>query len=321
MRVVFLGTPEPAVPSLVSLIHAGHDVRLVVTRPDRPVGRSSREVPPPVAIAAREYGIELFQPNRVRGSAFAERLQACQPDLLVVVAYGRLLTSAALDVAPLGAVNLHFSLLPRYRGAAPVQWALARGESVTGVSTMILNGALDAGDILLQESVKIRPSECAPELQQRLSIVGAGLLSRTIVQLAAGKLRGRPQESSRATLAPVLTPADGRIGFDMTAREIEGRVRGFDPWPGVWVASRGRRMRLVQAVAVADESSVAPPGEIMSFDGRGLRVSCAQGSRLRVLQIQFPGKRAVRVDEAINGRQISIGERLEALDARGETIA
>jgi methionyl-tRNA formyltransferase len=321
VRIVFLGTPQPAVPSLDALVASGHDVQLVVTRPDRPIRRSSKMVPPPVKSAAMECGIEVHQPSRVRGAAFVSRLAECRPDVLVVVAYGRILTRAVLDVAPLGAVNLHFSLLPAYRGAAPVQWALANGEVRTGVSTMLINEGLDEGDVLLQESVEVGRSECAPELQERLALTGAALLTRTLAELEEGALSARPQDSSAATLAPILTPADGRIDFSLTAREIEGRIRGFDPWPGVWVASRGRRTRLVAAVALSEERSSEPPGQIISGDGEGLHVVCGDGSCLRLVRIQLPGKRAVAVREALNGRQISVGEQLEGLDPRGEGAA
>jgi methionyl-tRNA formyltransferase len=311
VKVVFLGTPEVAVPSLVALASAGHDLRLVVTQPDRPSGRSGTPVPPPVKRAAAARGIAVEQPLRLRGQSFVERLRTVAPDVLVIVAYGRILSRAVLDVATHGAVNLHFSLLPAYRGAAPVQWALARGETKTGLTTMKLNERMDEGDILLQQEVVIEADEHAPALRERLSTLGSPLLTETLARLAAGTLEPRPQDPTQASLAPLLSQADGAIRLSLTAREIAGRVRGFDPWPGVWVRRGDRRLRLV---AARELHGTVPdvPGQVLELTPEGLIMACGSGTRLALRRVQPQGRKALDVRDAVNGRQILPGDRLEA---------
>lgn len=314
MKVVFLGTPAPAVPSLAALVEAGHDVGLVVTNPDRPAGRSRRPAPPPVKVAAEERGLPVLQPRGVRGASVLDRLRACAPDVLVVVAYGRILPRPLLDVAPSGAVNVHFSLLPAYRGAAPVQWALARGERATGVSTMRLDEGMDTGPVLLRREVAIAPGEHAPALQERLAAVGARLLVETLAGLADGTLAGTPQDHAAATAAPLLSRADGEIDPGLTAREIEGRVRGFDPWPGVWLAADGQRVRLVDVVALADERDAAAPGTVLGVDGDALRLACGGGTVLAIRRAQPAGRRAITGRDLVNGRVVAPGSRLRRVD-------
>lgn len=311
MRIVFLGTPESAVPALRALLDHGHDVPLVVTRPDRPSGRTRRPVPPPIARLAIERGVPCVQPERIRDAAFQGRVAEARPELLVVVAYGRILPGALIDLAPLGAVNVHFSLLPAYRGAAPVQWALALGEEVTGVTTMRLNERLDEGDLLMQRPVPIGPGEHAPELMSRLAGIGAELLLETVRAWGAGGLVPAPQDPARATYAPILRREDGWFDPRWTAREIEGRVRGFDPWPGVWGRCAGRRLRLVGVEAV-EGTAAGEPGTIESIEGNAIRLACGGGSVLRVLTLQPEGRRAMTGREALNGRQLAVGDRLEA---------
>jgi methionyl-tRNA formyltransferase len=296
---------------LSALVDAGHEVSRVVTRPDRPRGRSGRLVPPAVKVAATELGLEVLQPTRVRNQAFLDALG--RPELLVVVAYGRLLTAGVLGLAPRGAVNVHFSLLPAYRGAAPVQWALANGERTTGVTTMQIAEELDAGDILLRRELPIEPAERAPALQERLAAVGAELLVATVSGLVSGVLEGRPQDDSQATTAPLLTARDGEIAPTLSAREIEGRVRGFDPWPGVWVGVAGKRLRLTEAVDTGRVDSNVTPGEVLGLEDSGLLVACGGGTLLRVTGVQPEGRRALAARDAINGRVIRPGDRLERL--------
>jgi methionyl-tRNA formyltransferase len=253
--------------------------------------------------------LEVDQPRRVKGKQFAESLRARRPDVLVVVAYGRILSRAVLDVAPLGAVNVHFSLLPAYRGAAPVQWALASGEEVTGVTTMRLNERMDEGDLLLQQAMAIESGEHAPALQTRLADVGSSLLVETLRRLERGTVEPRPQDAEGASYAPMLSPADGEIDPNLPARSIEGRVRGFDPWPGVWVLREGRRLRLVDAVALSG-TVAEDPGRVVELTPEGLIVACGGGSRLALRRVQPEGRRVLEVRDAINGRQIAPGDLL-----------
>jgi methionyl-tRNA formyltransferase len=266
-----------------------------------------------VKTAALEAGIRVIQPERVKVPAFLEALAAERPDVLVVVAYGRILPEAALVVAPLGAVNLHFSLLPRYRGAAPVQWALARGEEVTGVTTMLMSARLDEGDILLQRDVRIEPAEHAPALTLRLAGVGASLLAETLGGLAQGTIEPRPQDPALATWAPPLRAADGEMAPDMTAAEIEGRVRGFDPWPGVWVRRESRRIRIVEARALEGVRTSEPAGTVLGLAASDLALASGGGTVLAIRRIQPEGRRAMSAREALNGRHVAPGDRFDRL--------
>ena len=310
MKLSFLGTPAAAVPALASLLEAGHDVRLVITQPDRPAGRSGRAVPPAVKSHALEHGLAVEQPVKVRTQEFQDRIAREAPDALVVVAYGRILPKNVLSIARLGAVNLHFSLLPKGRGAAPVQWTLARGEETTGVTTMQIDEKLDEGDILLQRELAIEPGEHTPQLQDRLARLGAALLVDTLARLERGDLAPRPQDHAKATYAPPLRKEDGHADFGWPAREVEGRVRGFDPWPGVWARGGERRMRIVRARA--DQSTTpSPPGSVLDLDRDDLRVACGGGTVLRVASIQLEGRRPVTAREAVQGRLLAPGDRLE----------
>ena len=311
MTVVFLGTPEAAVPSLRALVDAGLAPALVVTRPDRPVGRSGRPAPPPVKRAALELGLDVIQPARVRTRAFRERLAEAGAEVLAVVAYGRILSARLLDSVPLGAINLHFSLLPAYRGAAPVQWALARGERTTGLSTMQLDAGMDEGDVLRQLAVPVEPDEHAPSLGRRLAALGAPLLVDTLCAARDGRLEPRPQDHASATYAPILTPADGELDPTWRASEVEGRVRGFDPWPGVWARRGETRLRLVRARALDDPADAADaPGTVVAPDRRRLAMVCAERTLVELLEIQPAGRRALSAADARNGRQLAPGDRL-----------
>lgn len=310
MNVVFLGTPEVAVPTLALLLDRGHEVPLVVTQPDRPVGRSRSPQPPPVKRFALEKGLAVAQPRRVRDAAFLEAIAARRPDVLVVVAYGRILPDPVLHVAPLGAVNVHFSMLPAYRGAAPVQWAIARGDSTTGVTTMRIATELDAGDVYLQTPVEIGRRERAPELFARLATAGADLLATTLTGLAAGTLPPVPQDASRATFAPILTREDGAFDPAWTASTLDARIRAFDPWPGVWAEVSGRRIRLVDAEPVAGKGDEAP-GTLIEVRGEAMLVACADGTRVELREVQPDGSRPMSAAAALRGRRLALGARLE----------
>jgi methionyl-tRNA formyltransferase len=317
VRVAFLGTPSAAVPALDALAEAGHDVVAAVTQPDRPSGRRLSPRPPPVKARALERGIPVHQPLRAKDGALREILEAAVPEVLVVVAYGKILPNDVLEVAPLGAVNVHFSLLPAYRGAAPVQWALAHGESRTGVTTMRIEEGLDTGAIYLASEVAIEEGEHAPALQGRLATVGAGLLLRTLDGLARGALEPRAQDHSLATAAPILTRSDGALAPTWTARQIEGRVRGFDPWPGVWARRANGRIRLVDVRASAGAGTGEPPGRVFAFRDGEFLLSCAEKTVLAVRAVQPDGKRVLRAADARNGRQLAEGDLLESPHAEG----
>jgi len=311
VRAVFLGTPDCAVPTLEALLDAGHEIPLVVTRPDRPVGRSARPKPPPVKQAALAHGLDVIQPHRIRGEEFQERLQAARPEVLVVLAYGKILPLAVLGIPSLGPVNVHFSLLPRYRGAAPVQWALANAEETTGVTTMHMSEGMDEGDILLSQEILIETGEHAPALLQRMSRIGASLLLRTLEGLGTGAIEPRPQDAADATHAPRLRREDGILDFTLRARKIEGRVRGFDPWPGVWAEKAGRRIRILECKAIVGSSRGDPAGHVKALEDEALVVVCGEDSLLAVHAVQPEGRRALTARDAVNGRQLAPGDRLE----------
>jgi methionyl-tRNA formyltransferase len=306
-----MGTPETALPSLEAILAAGHDVALVCTQPDRPAGRRSALQPSPVKKLAVAHGLRVIQPDKVRTPEFLKAIEGAAADALAVVAYGRILTRQVLDAARLGGINLHFSLLPAYRGAAPVQWALARGESTTGVTTFRIDEGLDTGDLLGQRSVAIAKGEHAPALLARLSVEGAALLVATLDGLGHGSIVPQPQDHKRATSAPILTREHGSWDPAWTARELEGRVRGFDPWPGVWAARGGKRLRIAGAAALTDASSTEVPGAVLSSDALWVRVACAGGTVAVVDAVQPEGGRVMGAREAVNGRLLGPGDRFE----------
>jgi methionyl-tRNA formyltransferase len=311
VRVVFVGTPDAALPALEAILAAGHEVPLVVTQPDRPSGRSKTPQPTPVKALAAARGLTVIQPEKVRTPEFLQRIAAARPDALAVVAYGRILTRPVLDAAPHGAINVHFSLLPALRGAAPVQWALARGESGTGVTTFRLDDGLDTGDILRARRVAIAAGEHAPALLARLAVEGASLLVETLRGLAAGSIEPKPQEHGRATAAPILTRRDGSWDPAWSARALEGRVRGFDPWPGVWALLRGRRLRIVEARALTETTVDRAAGGVIDLEDGGFHLACADGTIAAVDVVQPEGGRTMSAREAANGRLLRTGDRLE----------
>jgi methionyl-tRNA formyltransferase len=305
-----MGTPVTALPSLEAILAAGHDVPLVCTQPDRPAGRKKTPQPSPVKQFALVRNLRVIQPEKVRTPQFLDAIAGVAPDILAVVAYGRILTRPVLDAARHGAVNLHFSLLPSLRGAAPVQWALARGEDETGVTTFRIDEGLDTGDLLAQRRVMIASGEHAPALLGRLAAVGASLLVETLGGVASGSIAPTPQDHARATTAPVLTREDGRWDDTWNASQLEGRVRGFDPWPGVWAVREERRLRIAGATAVQSVSADADPGTILSLSAEGVRLACAGGTVAVVDSVQPEGGRVMSAREAVNGRLLSPGDRI-----------
>lgn len=291
MRVVFLGSGAFAIPSFEALIGAGHEVAALVTQPDRERGRGRRLAPPPLKPVAEARGVPVHQPRRVREPAAQEALRALAPEIQVVVAYGQILPRSVIDIPPRGTVNVHGSLLPRYRGAAPIQWAIVNGERETGVTTMMIDEGLDTGPTLLSRSTTIGPEETAAELEARLAVMGAEVLIETLAGIGAGTLKPVPQEPARATLAPMIRKEDGRLDWTLPAEALARRVRGFHPWPGTFTLWEGQPLKVLRARVEAD--GPGEPGRIVAADRDGIVVGCGHGSRLRLLEVQPESRRAM----------------------------
>ncbi len=301
MKAVFLGTPHFAVPTLEAMVRAGHDVVCVYTQPDRPKGRGQELALSAVKEAALRLGMEVRQPERVRRCL--EELAAVGADVMVIVGYGQIVPQAIIDLPRYGIINVHASLLPKYRGAGPIQWAIARGEAVTGVTTMMINAGLDTGDMLLKAETAIGPEETALELGPRLAEMGAALLVETLAKLEAGTLERIPQDDSQATLAPILKREDGLINWSQPAAEIHQRTRGFLPWPGAWTTLQGHRFQIWRCrVAGVDQPAV--PGKLFSHQKR-LYAACGEGSTLELLEVQSEGRKRVGADAFLNGQRLS----------------
>jgi len=301
VKVVFLGTPAFAVPSLEATVKAGHEVTAVFTQPDRPKGRGQKDMMPPVKAAALNLGLPVYQPLRVRDPEVVDQIREMAPEVMIVVGYGQIIPQSILDIPPLGIINVHASLLPKYRGAAPVQWAIARGEEHTGVTTMKIDAGLDTGDMLLKWETGIGPEETAVELSERLSVAGAELLVRTLAELR--EIRPEPQDETHASWAPVIKKEDGHIDWRMSAREIVNRVRGFTPWPGCYGFLRGQRMHVWKA---HPEERELGPGELRA-EGRRLFAGCGGGA-MEILEVQLEGKKRMAAAAFLNGFAIAAGE-------------
>ena len=321
MDVVFCGTPQFAVPTLQALVDAAHSVRLVVTQPDRPSGRGMEVAAPPVKQLAKKLGLEVTQPEKIKNNLeFRARLEEIRPEAIVVVGYGRIIPKWMIDLPPLGNINLHGSLLPKYRGAAPVQWAIASGESVTGVTTMRIDAGLDTGDILLQREAPIAQEDTAVTLAPRLAEMGAPLMVETLARLKAGTIAPRKQDDAQATLAPILNKEDGLIDFRRHAREICNRLRGFQPWPGAYTTFRGKNLNVLAAMPLEEsgvrsrESAVAP-GQ-MSMDKDRLFVVSGERTVLELLTVQPEGKKRMAARDFVHGYHPKTGEQLGADEHR-----
>jgi methionyl-tRNA formyltransferase len=304
--LVFCGTPRFAVPTLEALVHAGFTVRLVVTRPDKPSGRGLALRLSPVKQSALALNLPVTQPESIKNnSEFRSQLASINPDAIIVVGYGRIIPQWMIDLPRLGNINLHASLLPKYRGAAPIQWAIARGETITGVTTMRIDAGLDTGDILLQREMPIGATDTAETLAPALAAAGADLIVETLRALQAGRIEARPQDDSQASLAPIMKKEDGRIDFQLSAPEIRNRMRGFQPWPGVFTSFRGKNLHLWDA-ALSERSLV--PGELLAEDDR-LFIGCAEGA-LEVLEVQLEGKKRMAARDFMHGYRPQTGEKL-----------
>ena len=307
MKAIFLGTPEFAVPTLDRMVGAGHEVVEVVTQPDRPRGRKQEMIPSPVKAAALRHGIPVFQPERIRRPEPVEHLRAITPDVMVVVGYGQIIPQTIIDIPPFGIVNLHASLLPELRGAAPIQWSIARGYERTGITTMRIDAGLDTGDIVDQWETAIGAEETAPELSVRLALAGAELLVRTLAGLLDGSARPAPQDNARATLAPILKKEDGQIHWHSPAQTIHNLIRGFQPWPGAHTSFRGQSLHLWRSRPIPPGSSPEhrdlPPGALIHE--QGLFAAAGDGSYLELLEVQLEGRKRMPAEVFAHGHRLT----------------
>jgi methionyl-tRNA formyltransferase len=323
MLLVFCGTPQFAVPTLEKLVEAGHSVTLVVTQPDRPRGRGMEVAVSPVKDAAIRLGIAVVQPATIKNNAeFRDRLAAAAPaaiidasiDAIIVVGYGRIIPQWMIDLPRLGNLNLHASLLPKYRGAAPIQWAIANGESVTGVTTMRIDSGLDTGDILMRREIPIAAKDTAETLGSKLAAIGADLMVETLRGLKNGSVRPIPQDQAQATLAPILKKEDGRMDFARSAKELFNRLRGFQPWPGAFTTFKGKTLQVHRAQPLRPALKLTP-GEI-AVEGTRLFVGCGKNedkdtdTTLEIVEVQLEGKRRMAAQEFVNGYRPQSGNHL-----------
>ncbi|HEV2690553.1 MAG TPA: methionyl-tRNA formyltransferase [Bryobacteraceae bacterium] len=310
MNLVFMGTPAFAVPSLERIISAGHGVIGVFTQPDRPKGRGGQMAASLVKETALRLGLAVHQPERVRRPEVLEQLKQLNPEAMVVVGYGQIIPQSIIDIPRLGIVNVHASLLPKYRGAAPIQWAIANGETSTGVTTMRIDAGLDTGDMLLRWETEIGAEENALELGERMAVAGADLLVKTLSGLKDGTIPPEPQDSGLATLAPILKKEDGVIDWNWPAEKICNRARGFLPWPGAYSYFRGQMFHVWKA-RVADEGGVGEPGWLMPQKKR-LLVTSGEGTALELLEVQVEGRKRMSAEAFLNGQRLDADEILGA---------
>lgn len=307
LNLVFCGTPRFAVPTLEKLAEAGFHVRLVVTQPDRPKGRGLELVSSPIKQCALKLELPIVQPESIKNNAdFRAQLTGLKPDAIIVVGYGRIIPQWMLDLPPLGNINLHASLLPKYRGAAPIQWAIARGETTTGVTTMKIDAGLDTGDILLQQEISIALDDTAETLAPKLATVGADLTLTTLRELRTGAIHPRKQDPAQATLAPILKKEDGVIDFSRPAAEILHRIRGFQPWPGAYSKFRGKTLQVWRAAAL-DRSL---PSSELNVENDHLLVGCGHSTAVELLELQLEGRNRTSGSDFLRGYRPLPGEKL-----------
>lgn len=307
MRIVFMGTPQAAVPTLQRCVTNGHEVVAVWTQPDKPAGRGNRVSFSPVKEFAIAHGLPVYQPTRIKNDEVLSLFASHDADVAVVVAYGRILPEPFLKTPRRGCINVHFSLLPLYRGAAPANWAIVNGETETGVTTMFMEPTLDTGPILLQSKTQISARETAPELMDRLSEIGAELLGQTLSRL--NDLTPRPQRDRDATFAPILKKEDGLIRWTRSAVEIDRCIRGFQPWPNAYTSFNSRGLTIWRAEPLAASEVEAPAGEVIAAHGDDLVVSCGRGTALRLIEVQPEAKKRMGVRDFINGMHVKVGDR------------
>jgi methionyl-tRNA formyltransferase len=306
MRVVFMGSPEFAAVHLRALA-AAHEVALVVSQPDKPAGRGGQLQAPAVKVAAQELGLPVIQPRSARTGELQEALVATGAQLAVVVAYGKILPRAVLDALPGGCINVHASILPKYRGAAPVQWAVIHGDPETGVAVMQLDEGMDTGPVLLERRVTIDPQETSGELLARLAPIGAAAMLDALAAIEAGTARAVPQDHAAATHAPMLQKSDGHIDFTQPATAVAARIRGVDPWPGAQAMLRGQLVKLFRAVPAGNEAGTVAPGTVLAIDDAGLHVACGEGVAV-IRDVQAPGRKRMAAQQFAAGRGIAVGD-------------
>jgi methionyl-tRNA formyltransferase len=305
MRLVFLGTPDFAVPTLERSVAAGHEMACVVTQPDRPRGRGQQPAFSPVKDAALRLGLPVYQPERVRETEAVERLRSLAADAMVVVGYGQIIPQAVIDLAPLGIINVHASLLPKYRGAAPVQWAIVRGETVTGVTTMQIDAGLDTGDLLLRTWTEIGADETAVELGRRLSLLGADLLAETLARIH--EIVPEKQDGAKATRAPMLKKEDGLIDWNGSAYALHNRVRGLQPWPGAYTAFRGQKLHIWASRPQLRPAAHPAPGRFLTL--KPPAVCCGEGA-LELIEVQLEGRKRIGGADFVNGQHLTENDSL-----------
>ena len=306
LRTVFMGTPDFAVGTLQGLIDAGVDLIGVYTQPDRPKGRGKKLAPPPVKELAQKYNIPVFQPQKLRAPEAVAELQELAPDLIVVVAYGQILPQSVLDIPRFSCINVHASLLPKYRGAAPINKAIIDGETATGITTMLMDAGLDTGDMLVKKSLEIGPDESAGELHDRLAVLGRQTMEETLQQVLSGSLDPQKQNDDESTYAPMMKKEDGLIDWTLPAQEIHDRVRGLAPWPGAFSALAGETLKIARTEVV---EGAGQAGTVVAANENGIDVACGDGV-LRIGALQLPGKKLLPAADFLRGHQLVQGAQL-----------
>ena len=308
MRIVFMGTPEFAVPCLQKLIDCGHEVTGVFTQPDKPQGRKMILTPPPVKVLAENNGIKVYQPEKMRDGTALDMLREANPELVIVVAYGKILPKEILEFPQYGCINIHASLLPLLRGAAPIQWSIINGFAKTGVTSMQMDEGLDTGDMLIKGEIEIGENETAGELHDRLSVLGADILEETIEALLKGELSAEKQNHDEFTYAPMLSKELSPVDWNMSAAEIHNKIRGLSPWPSANTTLGGKKIKLHKTVLAAEKGS--KPGEIIVADKR-LVVTCGDLNCIEILELQAEGKKSMNAADFLRGNSVEIGTVME----------
>ena len=306
MRMIFMGTPDFAVPCLREMILQKHDIAAVVTQPDRAKGRGNKLAAPPVKILAEESGIPVYQPDKIKTGEFTQILKDLKPDVIIVVAFGQILSQEILDIPILGCINVHASLLPKYRGAAPINWCIINGEKTTGVTTMYMDKGLDTGDMIIKKEIEIGENETAGELHDRLMELGASALSVTMTLLCTGAVRRIPQNNGEASYAPIMTKSLGRIDWSKSAHEIRNLIRGTYPWPGAFSSYKGRIFKILSAAAIEENNNNENIGSVSRVNRDSIVISCGAGS-LRIEELQFENEKRMGVEAYLRGHEITVG--------------